>query len=116
MNETPPLNTRRFSPVVILLGMSFLFFIIFVAVSLLLFWSGSVRHWGEKRGAMFEKQSLIGIVEVKGVILDSKKTLKHLKDFEDNKDVKGVIVRLNSPGGAVGPSQEIYDAVRTYKK
>lgn len=54
----------------------------------------------------------IGLVEVKGIILDSQETVKQLFDFRKNENVKAVVLRIESPGGVVGPSQEIYDAVK----
>lgn len=54
----------------------------------------------------------IGLVEVKGIILDSQETVKQLFDFKKNENVKAVVLRIESPGGVVGPSQEIYDAVK----
>jgi len=53
----------------------------------------------------------IGVVEVKGVILDSQKAIKKLTKAEDDKKVKAIIIRIDSPGGAVGPTQEIYDEI-----
>ena len=53
----------------------------------------------------------IGVVEIIGQIDDSKKTLKYLKELERDDKIKAVIIRIDSPGGAVGPSQEVYDAV-----
>ncbi len=60
----------------------------------------------------------IAIVNIDGIILDSKKYLKSFKSIKENHSIKGVVVRINSPGGAVGPSQEIYSELRnlsTYK-
>jgi len=54
----------------------------------------------------------VGLVEVKGIILDSQETVKQLFDFKKNENVKAVVLRIESPGGVVGPSQEIYDAVK----
>ncbi len=53
----------------------------------------------------------VGVVEVKGLIVDSKETIKHLHDFRDNSKVKAVVLRIDSPGGVVGPTQEIYEEV-----
>jgi protease-4 len=58
----------------------------------------------------------VGVIELNGVIMDSKATLRKLKDFEEDSNVKAVVLRLNSPGGAVAPSQEIYQSVKNYKK
>ncbi len=53
----------------------------------------------------------VGVVEVLGEIVDSRKTVEQLDEFRTRDDIKAVIVRVDSPGGAVGPSQEIYDAI-----
>lgn len=58
------------------------------------------------------KGSCIGVVEVKGVILDPQETVKQLHDFGRDDDVKAVVLRIDSPGGVVGPSQEIYQEVK----
>ena len=65
---------------------------------------------------MLSGKGNIGVLPITGVILDSTKALKELKALEENDDIKGVIVRINSPGGAVAPSQEIYDAVKRLRK
>src|SRR5438477_6049730 len=64
----------------------------------------------------------IGIVEAKGTIgdaapagVDSDKVVKLLKKYEKDDDVKAVVLRVDSPGGAVAPSQEIHDAVKRIK-
>ncbi len=54
----------------------------------------------------------IGIVEVRGPIMTSETTLRHLKEFREDDAVKAVVVRIDSPGGGVGASQEIYQAVK----
>jgi protease-4 len=50
----------------------------------------------------------IGVVQVKGLITGSKKALDELRRFRKDESVKAIVVRIESPGGAVGPSQEIY--------
>lgn len=50
----------------------------------------------------------IAVIEVKGVIKSAHPILEDLVKCERNKHIKAVILRINSPGGAVGPSQEIY--------
>ncbi|MGB8930551.1 MAG: signal peptide peptidase SppA [Anaeromyxobacteraceae bacterium] len=60
----------------------------------------------------------IGIVEVKGSIgmgdggVSSERVLKQLRRFERDSDIKAIVVRIDSPGGAVAPSQEIFDELR----
>jgi len=59
----------------------------------------------------------VGVVEITGVILDSKDIIENIKMFREDKDVKAIVLRIESPGGGVGPSQEIFHEVRkTIKK
>jgi protease-4 len=58
----------------------------------------------------------IAVVELKGVIQDSKKVIKDLYRYVDDADIDGIVLRIDSPGGAVGPSQEIYSAVKVLKE
>ena len=54
----------------------------------------------------------VGVIEVTGPIMESKKTVQDLRKFVDRDDIKGIVVRVDSPGGAVAPSQEIFQAVQ----
>lgn len=54
----------------------------------------------------------IAVIRVEGVIMDSQATVGELKRFSENPSVKAIVLRIDSPGGGVVPSQEIYDAVR----
>ena len=54
----------------------------------------------------------VGVVEVKGAIFDSKKPLQQLRNFENSSKIKAIVVRIDSPGGSVGPSQEIFREIR----
>lgn len=53
----------------------------------------------------------IAVVEVEGTIMESKKVIERLELAEEDKDVKAIILRIDSPGGAVAPTQEIYDEI-----
>ena len=61
----------------------------------------------------------IGVVPIEGIIgvegrsgVDSDGVLRLLKRYADDSDMKAIVVRIDSPGGAVAPSQEIYDELR----
>jgi protease IV len=58
----------------------------------------------------------VAIVRVEGPILDSYQTVEELKTFAENPLVKAIVVRIDSPGGGVAPSQEIYNAVKRVRK
>ncbi len=53
----------------------------------------------------------IALIRVEGVILDAQQTVSELKKFGENPSVKAIVLRIDSPGGGVVPSQEIHDAV-----
>lgn len=53
----------------------------------------------------------IAVVEIKGPIEESVETVKDIKKFRENEKIKAIILRVDSPGGAVGSSQEVYDEV-----
>ena len=54
----------------------------------------------------------VGIVEISGVIADSSEAIRLLKHFREDPSIKAIVLRVESPGGVVGPSQEIYREVR----
>jgi protease-4 len=56
----------------------------------------------------------VGVIEIVGVIANSRETLEQLKRFREDDDIKAIVIRVDSPGGVVGPSQEIYrEVIRT---
>lgn len=57
----------------------------------------------------------VAIIPIEGEILDGRETLELLERYADNSTVKAMVVRINSPGGAIAPSQEIYSAIRRIK-
>ena len=58
----------------------------------------------------------VAIVRVEGPILDSSQTVKELEAFADDPLVKAIVVRIDSPGGGVASSQEIYNAVKRVRQ
>ena len=54
----------------------------------------------------------IAVVKIEGVILNSSDIIEELKEYNSNDSVKAILLRIDSPGGAVVPSQEIYEEVR----
>lgn len=58
----------------------------------------------------------IGILEIDAPILSSLDYLDTIREFEEDAGIKAVIVRIDSPGGRVGPSQEVYEALLRLKE
>ncbi len=54
----------------------------------------------------------IGVVEIKGPILSSERAVRQLDRFSRRKDIAAILVRIDSPGGTVAASQEIYAKLR----
>lgn len=63
-------------------------------------------------GDIFVSRPGIGIIELKGIITRSEQTIADLVKFKNNNNVKAIVVRIDSPGGAVGASQEIFREFR----
>jgi len=64
----------------------------------------------------FSTEERIALIRVEGVILDAQQTIGELKRYGDNPLVKAVVIRIDSPGGGVVPSQEIHDAVKRIRE
>jgi protease-4 len=60
----------------------------------------------------------IGVVEVYGVIDDdmARQSIRQIERFTDNSSIQALVIHVNSPGGGVAPSQEIYDAILRAKE
>jgi protease IV len=54
----------------------------------------------------------VAIVPVEGEIMDARDAVEHINKYADNASIKALVIRINSPGGAIAPSQEIYAAIR----
>lgn len=70
----------------------------------------------EGDGSSFSLSSnQIAVLDVQGIILDSKEFSEQLKDYGTRAGVRAVVLRINSPGGGVAASQEMYEAVRKFR-
>ncbi|HOJ44137.1 MAG TPA: signal peptide peptidase SppA, partial [Syntrophorhabdaceae bacterium] len=58
----------------------------------------------------------IAVVEIEGIIMDTKDVLEDIVRFREDIDIKGVIVRINSPGGSTGPTQEIFREIKKLRE
>ena len=63
----------------------------------------------------FDNNGNVGIVEITGVISSSREAIKAIKEFREEDSIKAIVVRINSPGGGIGPSQEIYTEIMRTK-
>jgi protease-4 len=109
-------NSKSWSPLAIVLGLSGAFFVLFLIVAGVVFFSHSGHESSRESTAGIFGGDAVAVLELNGVINESKTILKKLKHLENEPDVKAIVLRLDSPGGAVAPSQEIYQAVKRSKK
>jgi len=56
------------------------------------------------------------VLDMNGIILDGEPFLTDLRKFREDPNIKGVLVRINSPGGVVGASQELYAELKRTKE
>lgn len=59
---------------------------------------------------------VVGVLEIEGSIESSREAIRGLKRFVETRGIKAVVVRIDSPGGAVAPTQEIYDEIVKVRK
>jgi protease-4 len=57
----------------------------------------------------------IAVVEIKGVITQSSGIIEEIQQYGEDEGVKAIILRIDSPGGGVGPSQEIHREILKVK-
>lgn len=107
--EFPKVATKKNRAVVGILFLVFLFF-----VMLMVFAIYTIDIVGKQSHQYRKDMSIgqVGVIEIEGVIMESKPVIELLHKAEKDDSVKAILVRINSPGGAVGPTQEIYEEIR----
>lgn len=88
-------------------GRALLYFLLGLAVLLAV----STYMGGALTGGDDLAAEKIGVVEVVGFIGDSRDVIRQIRHFREDDSVRAIIIRIDSPGGAVAPSQEIYSEV-----
>ncbi|MEJ2673070.1 MAG: signal peptide peptidase SppA [Deltaproteobacteria bacterium] len=68
------------------------------------------------KSSIFGARERVGVVEIKGIITESRTAIKQLDRYRDDNSIKAIVLRINSPGGAVGPSQEILREVEKVRR
>uniref|UniRef100_A0A7V3ZUY1 Signal peptide peptidase SppA n=1 Tax=candidate division WOR-3 bacterium TaxID=2052148 RepID=A0A7V3ZUY1_UNCW3 len=92
---------ERYDKILIILGiiLIFIFFLFY-------FWWQAKLIIGEK----------IAFIDIQGTILKSEKILKIIEKCERDPKIKGVILKINSPGGSVAATYEIYESLKKLKE
>ncbi len=91
----------------------YLFFLMVMSIavfSFIILISWVVKSGG--RGSGFVSGDKVGIIEINGVIIDSKTVIENIKNYREDESIKAIVLRIDSPGGGVGPSQEIFHEIQ----
>jgi protease-4 len=80
-----------------------------IVVGLIIAW---VLGDSSTTGFEFAEGEKIGVVKIEGVIADVDDALEAIKQFREDDTIRAIVLRIDSPGGGVGPSQELYREVR----
>ena len=92
-------------------GGAFLFFILCLAALALMFTDDR-----SSPVTISSSSNQIASLEINGVIADSRAFVEDLNNYGNRSGVRSVIVRIDSPGGGVAASQEIYEAIKDFRK
>src|SRR5215471_13144395 len=85
------------------------FFLFVLAVFTLVY---VALHAGGQQAGIHAFGDKIGVVDLEGVIIDPNETVEQLRKFADDDSIKAIIIHVNSPGGGVAASEEIYRQVK----
>jgi protease-4 len=64
-----------------------------------------------ERGGLGRGDNRVALVEVDGLIVDAEPVVRELEEHAEDEGIRAVVVRIQSPGGVVAPTQEIHDAI-----
>src|SRR5207247_7778683 len=71
---------------------------------------------GSDEAAEFPFSDRIQVVDVQGELLESRPILEQLKRYEDSNSIKAILLNIDSPGGGVAVSQEIYAEIKRLRE
>ena len=91
------------------------FFLVVLALIILFVAYSIGANKSSSGGFSLRAGNKVAVLNIQDVIIDSDKYLESLNKIRKNKSIKALVVRINSPGGAVGPSQEIYGELENIK-
>ena len=93
----------------VLAGIGTLFVIFLLFGGVILYFLFSSDNDEESTGG---SGGTIAIVELKEEIISSENIVRQFKKYRENPSIKGIVFRVESPGGGVAASQEIYEEVK----
>jgi protease-4 len=93
---------------------------VFIVV-IVVFFAGCFLTINNLMGEFHIREARLGtpsilFMELDGIIMDGEGFLDDLEKYAKEDDIKGVLIQINSPGGVVGPSQEIYSEIKRIRE
>ncbi|MDY6855327.1 MAG: signal peptide peptidase SppA [Thermodesulfobacteriota bacterium] len=87
--------------------------LIVVAILLVIFFVSIFTLTSTTKGNFsFVTDKKIAVVNIEGTIKDSRTIIDHLLMFKKDEQIKAIVLRIDSPGGGIGPTQEIYEEIK----
>lgn len=87
------------------LGGCLLLFVLLTAASAV------VAIMGDRQTPVWTLKGAVGVVSIEGEIWESREIVEKLRQYGNDRKIRAIVVRIDSPGGAIVPSQEIYSAI-----
>lgn len=120
----PPTPRNRLLPLII--GAAVLFFVLVSGITALIVGgSGSSSSSSSSQsgfGFNFFGGDRIAVLEIEGVLgegpgypANTKVLVRHVREWTNNKNIKAIVLRINSPGGAVSATQDLYEALQDFR-
>jgi len=92
-------------------------FVLLAILGLVFVISFAAGRWGLFEGSGISlSNDKIAVVTIQGVLTSSKDTIQQFKRYEENEDVKALVLRIDSPGGTVVAAQEIYAEIQKLRE
>jgi len=90
--------------------------VVFLVLGMLLKKGGSYFSDSDDDVKIDVSKNSILHMELSGVIMNGKRFIKNLNKYKKDKHIKAIVININSPGGSVGPSQEIFAEIKRAKE
>ena len=89
--------------------------VIFISLFAFVLGSSLISLFGDSHPRVTAKNSILHM-DLEGVIMDGRKFIKTLDKYRKDDHIKAVVIEINSPGGVVGPSQELYQEIKRVRE
>ena len=97
-------STKWFLIIIVLLAL--------IGVGVTLLFYGALRSTSSTSTFTMGSGEKIAVVEIRDMILSSEETVRQLKQYREDRSIKAILLRIETPGGGVVPTQEMYEEVR----